>query len=145
MTSGSSIFTQNSLQAAFFAASIDNAFTTKKDFHCTQITGAIKVLLPSLTEWSFYSDSARGSETAVMTNAANGFPRKLLPLITLLFYHGYSQKASSIYFSFQYSSYPQKYTIQEISVCIFFSRSFFGKIEKITKNTPKGGNIDETR
>jgi hypothetical protein len=98
-----------------------------------------------LTEWSIYSDSARGSETAVMTNAASGFLRKLLPFITELFYHGDSQKASSIYISFHYPLSPQKYTMQEISVCIFFSRSFFGKIEKITKITPKGGNIDETR
>jgi len=112
----------------------------EKDFYCTKKRHcAIKVLL--LQSVSRFIWTVPGL-FAVMTSTDNGFPRKLLPLISAYFTMTIPRK-QVVFTFFQYPPFFQKHTVQEIFFCPFFSSYIFGMIRK-TKNTPKGGNIDET-
>ena len=96
--------------------------------------------LASFTDRMVYLLGQRpGAKATVMTNTANGSPRKLLPLIleNILSHHIAKSKEKSILPSYSMIHFFQNHTMRLFFVCIFFSFDFFGKIVKNKKTPPK--------
>jgi hypothetical protein len=105
---------------------------TEKDSYCTKIKPcAIKVLLPSLTEWSIYWDSVRGQNHRDDERCQRVSPQATPSYSEKHFITPFSEKQENFILSL-YSMMHRflNYTMFLFFVCIFFSFVFFGKIIK---------------